>query len=256
MSYYCNTLLLTQVQLNCIEMKEEIIALLLATFTGVRKDGLERLAASLALTAKTKEEATEVVGKLTADEVKQFVADWRKEADAEITKANKTHEDGLRKKYDFAEKKPEGGEGGNPTLPAPGAGALTADDIQRMMTEAATAATKSLHEEIATLKGSATNASRRAMLEKELADVPESYKAKVLKDFDRMAFKDEDSFTEYLNDTKTDVATFGQELADKGLAGQGKPMFGKPDKDGVSAGVASYIKETTDPAKGLGGKEV
>jgi hypothetical protein len=237
-------------------MKEKILALLLATFAGVRKDGLNHLAGSLALTAKTEEEANEVVGKLTADQVKQFVTDWRKDADAEITKANQTYEDGLKKKYDLVEKKPEGGEGGSPT-PAPGAGGtLDAKAVQAMITEAVKAATEGLQTEVATLKGSATTANRRAMLEKELADVPESYKAKVLKDFDRMAFKDDDGFNEYLNDTKTDVATFGQELADKGLAGQGQPLFGKPDKDGVSAGVASYIKETTDPSKGLGGKEV
>lgn len=36
-----------------------------------------------------------------------------------------------------------------------------------------------------------------------------------------MTFGDEDAFNEYLNDTKTDVATFGQELADKGV-GRGR----------------------------------
>ncbi|MDR0754273.1 MAG: hypothetical protein LBF04_02680, partial [Prevotellaceae bacterium] len=39
--------------------------------------------------------------------VDAFITEWRKEADAEISKANKTYEDGLRKKYDFAEKKTE-----------------------------------------------------------------------------------------------------------------------------------------------------
>lgn len=235
-------------------MKEEILALLLAAFTGVRKDGLSQLAAVLAMQVKTKEEANEVIGKLTADQVNAFVNDWRKEADAEIEKANQTREANLRKKYDFVEKKPEDGNGGNP--PTPPAGALDTKAVQNMITEAVKAATQDLQSEVAALKGSATTASRRAMLEKELSDVPESYKAKVLKDFDRMTFGDEDAFNEYLNDTKTDVATFGQELADKGLAGQGRPMFGKTDNNGVSAGVASYIKETTDPAKGLGGKEV
>ena len=234
-------------------MKEKIYALLLAMFAGVRKDGLNQLAASLALTVKTEEEANEVVGKLTADQVSAFVNDWRKEADAEITKANKTYEDGLKKKYDFVEKK---SDDGNPTPPPAGNGALDAAAIQEIVTKAATAATQPLLEKIATLEGSKVSADRRALLESTLTDVPESYKAKVLKDFDRMSFADEDSFNEYLNDTKTDVATFGQELADKGLGGQGKPMFGTPDKDGVSTGVASYIKEKTDEGQGLGGKEV
>lgn len=235
-------------------MKEEILALLLAAFAGVRKDGLSQLASVLAMQVKTKEEANEVIGKLTADQVSAFVSEWRKEADAEIEKANQTREANLRKKYDFVEKKPDDGNGGNP--PTPPTGALDAKAVQNMITEAVKAATQELQSEVASLKGSATTASRRAMLEKELSDVPESYKAKVLKDFDRMTFGDEDAFNEYLNDTKTDVATFGQELADKGLAGQGRPMFGKTDNNGVSVGVASYIKETTDPTKGLGGKEV
>ena len=232
-------------------MKEKILALLEAKFQGARKDGLNHLAGSIALQVTTEEEANTIVGKLTAESVNSFIADWRKDADAEIEKANKTREDNLRKKFDFVEKK---ADPGNPTPPP--AGTLDAAAIQEIVTKAATAATQPLLEKIATLEGSKISADRRAMLEGELTNVPESYKAKVLKDFDRMNFADEDSFTEYLNDTKTDVATFGQELADKGLAGQGKPMFGTPDKDGVSTGVASYIKEKTDEGQGLGGKEV
>lgn len=86
-------------------MKEKILALLVAMFQDVRKDGLNHLANSLALTVKTEDEAKEVVGKLTADQVKTFVTDWRKDADAEIGKANKTYEAGLKAKYDFVEKK-------------------------------------------------------------------------------------------------------------------------------------------------------
>lgn len=234
-------------------MKEQILALLVAMFQGVRKDGLNHLANSLALTVKTEDEAKEVVGKLTADQVKAFVTDWRKEADAEITKANQTYEAGLKTKYDFMEKKP--GEGGNPTPPAPG-GALDAAAIQNIVTEAVKAATTPLLQEVATLKGNATNASRRELLVKELADVSDSYKAKVLKDFDRMSFSDEQTFTEYLNDTKNDVATFKQELADQGLGQQGKPNFGTVNTDGVSAAVQSYVKEKTEGGTTLTGKEV
>lgn len=90
----------------------EIVALLETQFPGVRKDGLNQLARVIAMQVNTKEEATGIVGKLTAEAVAKFVADWRKDADAEIDKANKTREDNLRKKYDFVEKKPE--EGGTP----------------------------------------------------------------------------------------------------------------------------------------------
>lgn len=236
-----------------IKMKEKILALLVAMFQGVRKDGLNQLAGAMSLQVNTEEEANEVVGKLTADQVNSFVSDWRKEADAEITKANRTYEDGLKKKYDFVNKDKSDAE---PTDPPAEPGVLDAAAIQRIVMQAVQSATTPLLEKVAGLEGSATNASRRDLLVKELADVPESYKTKVLKDFDRMAFTDEDSFNEYLDDTKGDVASFGQELADKGLGHQSPPMFGTVNKDGVSQGVQTYITEKTDEGKGLGGKEV
>jgi len=234
-------------------MKEKILALLLAQFAGVRKDGLNHLANAIAMQVNTEDEVTAAVGKLTADSVNAFVTDWRKEADAEITKANKTYEDGLKNKYDFVTKK-EPDKGGNPTPPTPG-GVLDAAAIQNIVAEAVKAATSPLLEKVATLEGGTINANRREALVKELASVPESYKTKVLKDFDRMAFKDEDGFNEYLNDTKTDVAGFSQEMADKGLSNHDKPIFGTVNQDGVSAGVQNYIKEQTGGST-LTGKEV
>lgn len=237
-------------------MKEKILALLVSAFQGVRKDGLNQLAAAMAMQVNTDDEANEVVGKLTADQVNSFVSGWRKEADAEITKANRTYEDGLKKKYDFVDKGKS-----NPDTPpsdptAEPAGNFDAAAIQKIVTQAVQAATAPLLEKVANLEGSATNASRRELLVKELADVPESYKTKVLKDFDRMTFEDEDTFNEYLDDTRSDVASFGQELADKGLGHQSPPIFGTVNKEGVSQGVQTYITEKTDEGKGLGGKEV
>lgn len=231
----------------------EIVALLETQFPGVRKDGLNQLARVIAMQVNTKEEATGIVGKLTAEAVAKFVADWRKDADAEIDKANKTREDNLRKKYDFVEKKPEEG--------AP-AGTLDAATVQAMITNAVKEATKGLQSEVTSLQSAAVTANRRETLVKELADVPEAYKAKVLKDFDRVAklggFADENAFNEYLTETKNDVAAFGQELADRGLSLHEKPVLGSPNKDGVSAGVESYIQAKAAEAanKGLGGKEV
>lgn len=83
---------------------QEIVALLEATFQGVRKDGLTQLATVIGIQCDTKEEVTAAVGRLTADKVKQFVADWRKEADAEIGRATSTYEANLRKKYNLVEK--------------------------------------------------------------------------------------------------------------------------------------------------------
>ena len=67
------------------ELQEQILALLVAKFQGVRKDGLQHLAAAIGLQVATIEEANGVVDKLTADKVSQYVTDWRKVADAERT---------------------------------------------------------------------------------------------------------------------------------------------------------------------------
>lgn len=235
-------------------MKEKILALLVAMFQDVRKDGLNHLANSLALTVKTEDEAKEVVGKLTADQVKTFVTDWRKDADAEIGKANKTYEAGLKAKYDFVEKK-EPGTGGTPTPPAPG-GALDAAAIQNIVTAAVKAATTPLLQEVEALKGNATTASRRELLVKELEGTTDSYKNSILENFGLINFKDEEAFTGYLNGVKNHVATFKQELADKGLGQQGKPSFGTVNEDGISAAVQSYVKDKTEGGTTLTGKEV
>jgi hypothetical protein len=228
-------------------MKGKILALLEGKFQGVRKDGLNHLAGAMALQVATEDEASAAVERLTAEQVNQFVADWRREADAEITKANRTHEDGLKKKYDLVEKKSEKPEGGNPP------GAVDVDAIVEIVK---TAVRSEYKERLDALEGSAVGATRRKLIEKELAGVPEGYRGKVLKDFDRMTFKDEDSFNEYLGDTKKDVATMVQELADKGLSGMNKPLFGAVDTEGVSAGVQGYIKERTESENRLTGKDV
>lgn len=240
-----------------MNLVERILALLAAQFQGVRKDGLNQLARSLALTVNTEEEATAAVGKLTADSVNKFVTDWRKDADAEITKANKTYEDGLKNKYEFVEKMLEGASG----IPTPPVleGALTPEAVQKIVTEAVKAATNGLQTEVANLKGSAISANRREELVKVFGEtVPESYKNAILEGFEGRTFADDTTFSEYLNKTKENVATFSQELADKGLSLHEKPVFGTVNKDGVSAGVASYIQTKADESqnKGLGGKEV
>ena len=236
-----------------MDLVQIILAQLVAQFQGVRKDGLNQLARSLALQVDTEEQATEVVGKLTADKVNKFVSDWRKDADAEITKANKTYEDGLKNKYDFVEKPTLGA--GTPPAPAPG-GALDAEAIQKMMNEAIKQATQGLQTEIASLKGSAITANYREKLAGVFGtDVPVAYKNAVLKGFEGRQFADENAFNEFLNETKEGVAAC-KNLRTKVL--HEKPVFGTVNKDGVSTGVTSYLETKAAEAenKGLGGKEI
>ena len=107
---------------------EQILALLVAKFQGTRKDGLEVLAQALSQTNETIEEAKAVVNKMTPEKVASFIKDWRKSADAEITKAKDTYKAGLEEKYTFVEKGKE--EPGKQTPPA---GEMTPEKIAEMV---------------------------------------------------------------------------------------------------------------------------
>jgi hypothetical protein len=235
-------------------MKEKILALLIAKFAGVRKDGLTQLATALSLQVTTDDEAATVVGKLTADQVNSFVTDWRKEADSEISKANKTYEDGLKKKYDFVEKKAETEQGKDPVKVD---GPIDAKAIQNIVAEAVKAVVAPLQQKIEAFESGNTTQSRKALIEKELDGSPAKFKEKILKDFERMKFDNDESFSSYLNETKEDIKALNQDLADQGLSAHGRPFrsFKQDDGKEVSAGVQDYIKSQAKESTAKG-KEV
>ena len=213
-----------------------ILALLTKNFQGVREDGLRQLASALALQAETEEEATSIVGKLTADKVEKFVKDWRKTADAEISKANSTYENSLKQKYDFVEKKPNTPPATPPATPP---GELTLDAVAKLIDEKM-AAQNSLLQGLVTEK---TAANRRGLLEAELdkAKIQGTQRDMILGNFARMTFKDDEDFNGYLKNETEAIGKLAQETANDALRTQQPPIFGAVNKDGVSEGVASYI---------------
>ena len=215
-------------------MKEKILALFETKFQGERKDGLNQLAGAIAMQVTTEDEATTLVGKLTAEKVKQFITDWRKEADAEIDKANQTREANLRKKYDFVEKKPEPA---NSTPPEPDkTGNFDAAAIQKLIQDSITTATKPLLEQINTFKAGETAKTRFQALNDKLKDCNDAnFKAKALKDFARMTFDTDETFTEYLTDTENDIKTANQNAADSGLGAQSRPVISNTPASGKEA---------------------
>lgn len=230
-------------------MNEKILALLVAKFAGVRKDGLAQLAKSLGLQVTTEEEAQALIDKLTVEKVTDFVKDFRADVDKEVGTANKTHERALKDKYNFVEKK--AGEPKESTDPDPN------KDLAKTISDAVTAAVKPLQDKIASIEGGKVSETRRATLDSKLKDVPENYKAKILKDFDRMSFEKDEDFDKYLTETETDVAALNQELADKGLSEHGKPnVFGSKDKDGVSKATQAFIDSQAKDKNPLAGKEL
>ena len=179
------------------ELQEQILALLVAKFQGVRKDGLQHLAAAIGLQVATIEEANGVVDKLTADKVSQYVTDWRKVADAESS--------------------------------------------------------------ITEINANKAAASRRELFVAELDNAKIEGKTRdvMLKNFDRAnTFASDEDFNSYLTEAKGDIAALAQERADAGLQGHDKPIFGAVNKEGVSSGVADYIKAQTESKTALTGKEV
>lgn len=238
------------------ELQLEILALLQEKFAGERKDGLTQLAAYIGLNAATIEEATEVVGKLTAEKVSKFVKDYRSRTDAEIAKANKTHEESLRRKYDFKEKEQPGEpQPGQQTPPGEG-GALTLDAIRALIREE----NKAIREGYESLRAEKTATTRREQFVAKLdaAKIEGKQREMLLRSFDRMAttFKDDDDFNGYLTEVQADLDGMAQEQSDKGLQNHEKPLFGAVNKEGISAGVADYIASQSDNNPTLSGKEI
>ena len=195
-------------------MEEKILALLIAAFTGVRKDGLNQMARILALQATTDEEAKALVDKLTKTQVDKFVKEFRAEVDKEVSESNKTHEKNLKQKFDFVEKNPEPAKQKDDKP----------DDIAALIKTAVTEAVKPFQAELSGYKENEIAKTRLQLLtDKVKTCKDESFKAKVLKDFGRMKFETDEAFNEYLTDTENDVATANQSYADTKLGGHRTP---------------------------------
>lgn len=237
-------------------MKKKLLELLGAKFPGARKDGLQQLANSLSLTVTTEDEATAVVDKITADQVTDYIKEWRRVADAENSAAAQTRENNIREKYDLTEK---GTPAPTPApTPKPGeGGTFTAQDIQRIVEDAVTKATQGLQNTVATMQASDVAKARREKIEALFGkDTPESYKKTVLAGFEGRTFKDDAEFDTFAEQTKTNHAAFMQDMADRSLRANGEPLTGGTNKDGVSNAVESYIKAKTETGgKDLGGKD-
>ena len=248
-------------QIDMDKMKM-ILALLVAKFPGVRKDGLNMLARLMALQTETEDEAKAAVERLTRDGVDAFVRDFRSDVDKEVSDGTRTFEENLRRKFDLVEKQsePRADEVKPKADPMPkkreGADAET--DLQAVVANAVANAVKPLKEQLERYERGNVNQSRlQALTDRLNACKDESFRAKALKDFGRMTFDTEEAFNEYLTDTETDVADANKRMADAKLAGMGRPMFSQKDESGVTASVARYINaQTKGSDASLGGKEL
>lgn len=232
---------------------EEILALLETKFSGARKDGLEHLAGAIAIQCSTKEEAQALIDKLSDEKVKGFITEWRKKADAEISKATATHETRLKDKYNFVEKQAAGGDrdskaGGGQQQPG---GELTLEAISKLID-------KKLEGVTTTISAKEAAKGYRATFEQELdkAGVKGRQRDMMLRNFDRVNdFKTPEDFQTYLTEAQGDITAIKQEQADAGLGAQAKPLFGAVNNEGISSGVADYLAAQSADSK-LSGKEL
>ena len=236
-------------------MKKKLLELLEAKFPGARKDGLQQLANSLSLTVTTEDEATAVVGKITADQVADYIKEWRRVADAENSAAAQTRENNIREKYDLTEKGQQQQQQQQQQQTQQMQN-VSAQDIQKMIEEAVTKATQGLQSTVATMQATDIAKARREKIEALFGkDTPETYKKTVLAGLEGRTFKDDADFDAFAELTKTNHAAFMQDMADRSLRGE-KPLLGGTNKDGVSNAVESYVKtETEQTGNDLGGKD-
>lgn len=210
-------------------MKDKILALLIAKFSGVRKDGLAQLAASMSLQIEKEEDATALIEKLTDQKVNDFIKDWRKEVDKEVSDANKTFKSTLEKKYKFVEKEADD----DPDKKSKG----NDDDETPKWAKDLIAQNKALSEKLQAIESGKTTETRLQQLQGKFKDknLPESLTSKMVKDFKRMNFETDEAFAEYLTEVESDITAFNQELVTKGLVEQGKPFVPKGGQDDADA---------------------
>lgn len=233
-------------------MKEKILALLIAQFSGVRKDGLAQLARTLALQVTTEDEAKALCEKLTKAQVDDFVKDYRADVDKEVSDGNKTFESNLKKKFDLVEKK--GIEPGNDDKNKGQGG----DDMATMIAKAVAEAINPLQAKLESYeKGDIAKSRLQSLTDKLSSCKDENFKAQALKDFGRMNFNSDEEFNEYLTEKETAITAANQNMANAALGDQGKPFFSNKEESGISKQVAEYVaSQKPDSNSVLTGKEV
>lgn len=243
-----------------MSIKRFILDSLKTKFAGIDEKVLNRIAAIAVKTVKSEEEAKTFVEEITLQQVIDSYADSRA-TDAQ-EKAVKSYEEkfGLKdgKKANSTEEpgseggEDEGSEGanaGNGKKGGEGKGGEKVPDYVKSLFGKIDALTN----EVTTLKAGKVADTRKSTLDALLKDAPEKTKATYLKNFNRMQFKDDADFEEWIEEISPDVeeATTSQAASD-GIVG--RPKSGaSTGKEGqansyVQARVNARKAETVAPA--------
>lgn len=234
-----------------MSIKRFILDSLKTKFAGIDEKVLNRIAAIAVKTVKSEEEAKTFVEETTLQQVIDSYADSRA-TDAQ-EKAVKSYEEkfGLKdgKKADATEEPgSEGGEGGNGGATDDGknggegkGGEKVPDYVKSLFGKI-----DALTNEVTTLKAGKVADTRKSTLEALLKDAPEKTRNTLMKNFNRMQFKDDADFEEWIEEITPDV----EEATTSQAASEG--VVGRP-KSGASTGkegqANSYVQARVNARK-------
>lgn len=244
-----------------MSIKRFILDSLKTKFAGIDEKVLSRIAATAVKTVKNEEEAKTYVEELTLQQVIDSYSDSR------VTDAKEKAIKSYEEKYGMKDGKPadpdeETGSEGNED----GKGGTNAGNGKVDKTESNTGnedvpawakaliqSNNALKEELSAMKAGKVADTRKATLDALLKDAPEKTKATYLKNFNRMQFKDDADFNEWIEEITPDIedATTSQAASD-GVVGRPKTGAsagndGKPSPF-VQARVNARKAETVAPA--------
>lgn len=229
-----------------MSIKKVALDALKTKFEGVDEKVLTRIAAKIAKTAKTEDDATSEVEDMTLQSVIDSYTDSRV-TDAQA-KAVQTYEekhglkDGKPKEVgdDADDDDNEGGEGN-------GKGKGGADETPAYV-KALMKSVEALTQEVSTLKAGKTADARKAQLNETLKDVDERTRKMYERNFARMQFKDDADFDSWIDEVTSDIEESGngggssQQQQQQQSSAQGKPKGGAGSTNNtISAEVQSRI---------------
>ncbi|MFK2681123.1 hypothetical protein ACIXT9_02365 [Bacteroides fragilis] len=234
-----------------MSIKRFILDSLKTKFTGIDEKVLSRIAATAVKTVKNEEEAKTYVEELTLQQVIDSYSDSRA-TDAQ-EKAVKSYEEkfGLKdgKKADSTEEPGgEGGEGGNGEGAGNGKKGGEGEGGEKMpdYVKALFGKIDTLTNELTTLKAGKVADTRKSTLDALLKDAPEKVRNNYTRNFNRMQFKDDADFNEWIEEISPEI----EEATESQSASEG--VVSRP-KGGAKAGedtkVNPYVQARVDARK-------
>jgi len=231
-------------------MKKEIFEALKTKFDGVQDAILNRIAEKLAKTV------TDTNGVTTAVEGVTFQQILESYGDSRATEATQTAVTNYEKKHNLkegvkAETKPEGGadpqQGGQP--------AGQAEEMPAWAKKLAEQ-NEALANKLAGIETEKVSKTRATLFTSVIESAPEKLRNRYTKDFNRMTFKDDEEFNTWLEEAKTDITDFVNDLSVAGATFSSPKKGGSANEEKPSAEVEARVKkreaETVAPAiKGL-----